>query len=31
VSLGDEEKREYENRVVSFFLVRLPATVKTGH
>src|SRR5229473_2986664 len=29
VSLGDEEKRAYENRVVSFFLVRLPATVKT--
>src|SRR5712671_2450407 len=28
VSLGDEEKRAYENRVVSFFLVRLPATVK---
>jgi pimeloyl-ACP methyl ester carboxylesterase len=28
VSLGDEEKRTYENRVVSFFLVRLPATVK---
>jgi hypothetical protein len=26
VSLGDEEKRTYENRVVSFFLVRLPAT-----
>jgi len=24
VSLGDEEKRAYENRVVSFFLVRLP-------
>jgi hypothetical protein len=31
VSLGDEEKRTYENRVVSFFLVRLPATVKAGH
>ncbi len=28
VSLGDEEKRAYENRVVSFFLVRLPAFVK---
>src|SRR5437588_1322684 len=28
VSLGDEEKRTYENRVVSFFLVRLPATGK---
>ena len=24
VSLGDEDKRAYENRVVSFFLVRLP-------
>jgi hypothetical protein len=23
--LGDEDKRTYENRVVSFFLVRLPA------
>ena len=28
VSLGDDEKRTYENRVVSFFLVRLPATAK---
>jgi hypothetical protein len=26
VSLNDEEKRAYENRVVSFFLVRLPAS-----
>lgn len=26
VILPDEEKREYENRVVSFFLVRLPVT-----
>src|SRR6266581_2655519 len=26
VSLGDEDKRQYENRVVSFFLLRLPAT-----
>src|SRR2546422_2995251 len=25
VSFGDDEKRTYENRVVSFFLVRLPA------
>src|SRR6266704_272939 len=25
VSLGDEDKRQYENRVVSFFLLRLPA------
>ena len=27
-SFGDDEKRSYENRVVSFFLVRLPAVVK---
>lgn len=26
VGLGDEDKRTYENRVVSFFLLRLPAT-----
>jgi pimeloyl-ACP methyl ester carboxylesterase len=26
VSMNDDEKRTYENRVVSFFLVRLPAT-----
>src|SRR6266853_6948236 len=26
VSMNDEEKRAYENRVVSFFLVRLPAS-----
>jgi pimeloyl-ACP methyl ester carboxylesterase len=26
VSLNDEDKRTYENRVVSFFLLRLPAT-----
>jgi len=26
VSLGDEDKRTYENRVVSFFLLRLPPT-----
>ncbi len=26
VSLTDQEKREYENRVVSFFLLRLPPT-----
>jgi pimeloyl-ACP methyl ester carboxylesterase len=26
VGLNDDEKRTYENRVVSFFLVRLPAT-----
>ena len=25
VNLGDEDKRTYENRIVSFFLVRLPA------
>jgi pimeloyl-ACP methyl ester carboxylesterase len=29
VSLNDEEKRDYENRVVSFFLLRLPARGKT--
>jgi len=28
VSLDDEDKRTYENRVVSFFLVRLPAVGK---
>ncbi len=28
VSLNDEEKRAYENRVVSFFLLRLPPTGK---
>jgi pimeloyl-ACP methyl ester carboxylesterase len=28
VSLGDEDKRTYENRVVSFFLLRLPAAGK---
>lgn len=26
VGLGDADKRDYENRVVSFFLLRLPAT-----
>ena len=26
VGMGDNDKRDYENRVVSFFLVRLPAT-----
>ena len=30
VSLNDEDKRTYENRVVSFFLLRLPATGKAG-
>ncbi|OLC82642.1 MAG: hypothetical protein AUH66_04500 [Acidobacteria bacterium 13_1_40CM_4_57_6] len=30
VSFGDDEKRTYENRVVSFFLVRLPATGKAA-
>ncbi len=28
VGLNDDEKRQYENRVVSFFLLRLPATGK---
>src|SRR5216684_1561573 len=31
VSLGDEDKRQYENRVVSFFLLRLPATGTAVH
>jgi pimeloyl-ACP methyl ester carboxylesterase len=31
VSLGDEDKRMYENRVVSFFLVRLPAVGGAAH
>jgi hypothetical protein len=26
VSLNDEDKRTYENRVVTFFLLKLPAT-----
>src|SRR6266567_3929291 len=30
VSLGDEDKRQYENRVVSFFLLRLPAVGKVA-
>jgi pimeloyl-ACP methyl ester carboxylesterase len=30
VGLDDEDKRAYENRVVSFFLLRLPATGKAG-
>jgi pimeloyl-ACP methyl ester carboxylesterase len=30
VGLGDEDKRTYENRVVSFFLARLPAVGKAG-
>ena len=30
VGLNDEDKRTYENRVVSFFLVRLPAVGKAG-
>jgi hypothetical protein len=25
-SMNDDDKREYENRVISFFLLRLPAT-----
>lgn len=28
VSLGDDDKRAYENRVVSFFLLRLPPTLR---
>jgi hypothetical protein len=30
VSLNDDDKRTYENRVVSFFLLRLPATGKAS-
>jgi pimeloyl-ACP methyl ester carboxylesterase len=31
VSMDDNDKRDYENRVVSFFLLKLPATVAPGH
>jgi uncharacterized protein len=31
VSLNDEDKRAYENRVVSFFLLMLPATGRAVH
>jgi pimeloyl-ACP methyl ester carboxylesterase len=31
VSMDDNDKRDYENRVVSFFLLRLPATGGPGH
>jgi pimeloyl-ACP methyl ester carboxylesterase len=31
VSLNDDDKRAYENRVVSFFLLRLPATGQPVH
>jgi hypothetical protein len=31
VSLSDDEKRAYENRIVTFFLLRLPATGKPSH
>ena len=33
VGMDDNDKREYENRVVSFFLLRLPATAvpPSGH
>jgi pimeloyl-ACP methyl ester carboxylesterase len=30
VNLNDDDKRTYENRVVSFFLLRLPATGRAG-
>lgn len=30
VSLSDDEKRQYENRVVSFFLLRLPPAASPG-
>jgi hypothetical protein len=29
--MGDEDKRAYENRVVSFFLLRLPPTGAAAH
>jgi hypothetical protein len=28
-NMNDEDKRAYENRVVSFFLLRLPPTART--
>jgi hypothetical protein len=28
VAMNDDDKRAYENRVVSFFLAHLPATVR---
>jgi pimeloyl-ACP methyl ester carboxylesterase len=31
VGMNDEDKRTYENRVVSFFLLRLPATGQPAH
>jgi uncharacterized protein len=31
VSMDDNDKRDYENRVVSFFLLRLPATALPRH
>jgi uncharacterized protein len=31
VSMGDDDKREYENRVVSFFLLKLPAVGNPFH
>ena len=31
VNLGDEDKRTYENRAVSFFLVRLPPVGQSLH
>jgi pimeloyl-ACP methyl ester carboxylesterase len=31
VNMSDEDKRAYENRVVSFFLLRLPATGPAAH
>jgi hypothetical protein len=30
VNMNDQDKRNYENRVVSFFLLRLPATGASG-
>jgi uncharacterized protein len=31
VAMDDSDKRDYENRVVSFFLLKLPATGGAGH
>jgi pimeloyl-ACP methyl ester carboxylesterase len=31
VGLSDQEKRDYENRIVSFFLLRLPPTIAKLH
>jgi hypothetical protein len=30
VAMNDDDKRAYENRVVSFFLTHLPATMRSS-